>query len=353
MRYLTIVLLGFLLGCVPEVNEALKLHEIALFSNGLDLNKRHAYFYGEAQEVLVSGSRLGLSEGRSDDPFAVESALLVDGKPYLSQSLGKLSPPPTRVQRIPLTTEVQLEVGSEVKDVLYFDGLRWFTLVGEAKPGFKTTLVPKERLNGLVGVGNLSREEAEMLRAILEPRGALAVTVMPDAPVAARQVDGFAEYLQTALYIQLTLPTDITAYNPPARDLIWEILAEGNQAIGFSQSDYIFITDESQLLSVWNKAYGAQLSVPALPQIDFTRETLVAIFMGEKPTGGFGIQIDDISLDQGAVYINMQLLEPAPGMMMTQALTSPWMMVRILRGGVNAAWFRNPASGELFAVARR
>ncbi|MCA9835470.1 MAG: protease complex subunit PrcB family protein [Trueperaceae bacterium] len=355
MKYLGFLFLLFLMGCVPEVDSSLKLHELVLFSNGQDLNKRLLYFYGGPQDVTLGQEQVQLEEPSPNaaEGFSVENALLANGEPNLSRQIDRISPPPTRVQRIPLTTEVQLEVGARVAEVIYFDGLKWFTLVGEAEPGFVTRLVPKERINGLVGAGSLTREEAQMLMRVLEPRGALAVTVVPNPAVSPRKVDGVEEYLQTALYVQLTLPTDIAAYTPPAEDLIWEELASGNQAVGVDKPEYVFISNETQFLNVWNKAYGSQLSVPALPDINFDKETLLAVFMGQKNSGGYGITIQDVSNEQTDIYVNMKFNEPAPGTMTTQALSSPWVILRVLRGDVNAAWFRDPASSELFAVARR
>lgn len=342
-----------LLGCVPEVDEPLSIHDLALYSNARDLNFLHAYIYGGPQKLSVAGNSLELREGESEDPFAVKNALLIDDAAYLSQPLKKVSPPPSRVQRVPLTTEVQLEVGDAVEQMVYFDGSRWFTLTDEVSKGFKATVIPKARLNGLVGVGNLNREEAEMLMSVLEPRGALSVTVMANSQLPPRQTDGFAEYLQTSLYVQQTLPTDIQAYNPPSRDLIWEVLAQGNQAVGIDQAEYIFIENESQLLTVWNQAYGSQLSPPPVPELNLDRETLVAIFMGQKPTGGFSLNVETVTLEQNDVYLDVIQQSPAEGAITTQALTSPWVIVRVLRGDVDAAWFRSAATGELFAVARK
>ncbi len=351
--FLSSMLLVILTGCVPTVTQAPSLHEIVLFSNAQDLNKRLSYFYGDPQSVIIAGQERQLSTGTSEAPFQVENALVIDGAENISQTINKLSPPPTRVQRIPLTTEVQLEVGEDVSEVLYFDGNKWFTVAVNAKAGFVTTLAPRERINGLVGVADLTREEAAMLMRELEPRGPLAVTVISESKVPDRRVDGLTEYLMSTFYVQLTLPTDATAYTTPSRDLIWEVIAQGNQAVGFDQEEYLFIANQQEFLSTWNRAYGSQLTVPSLPSIDFERETLVAVFLAEKPSGGYSIDVQDVSLEDGDIYINMQKLEPAAGLITTQALTSPWVFVRVLRGDIDAAWFRSPDSSELFAVARR
>ena len=347
-------MLSLLTACVPEADEALKLHDIALYSNASDLNGLYGYLYGKPQTVMVGGQTYRLSDNElSQDRFSVPSALLVNGQPSLKQPLAKRSPPPSRVRRIPLTTDVQLEVGEATEEILYFDGAKWFTLVSEGKAGMTTTVTPRERLTGLKGVGELTQEEASTLEAILEPRAPVAVTVIADAGIAKREVDGLAEYLSTALYVQQTLPTDEAAYVAPERDLLWEVFAEGSQAVGADTASYLLITNQAELLSAWNRAYGSQLTVPPLPDVNFGRETLLAVFLDTKPSGGYSINITDISLDGRDIYADVEQLEPAPDALSTQALTTPWTMVRVLRGDVSAAWFRDPNTGELFGVAQR
>jgi hypothetical protein len=107
------------------------------------------------------------------------------------------------------------------------------------------------------------------------------------------------------------------------------------------------------LISLWNQAHGAVLTPPPLPEVDFRRESVIAIFLGQRPTGGYGISVVDLLLDNNEIYLDVRLTRPAPDAMVTQALTSPWLMVRVQRPGVQVAWFRNADTGELFGVARR
>ena len=93
--------------------------------------------------------------------------------------------------------------------------------------------------------------------------------------------------------------------------------------------------------------------MPPLPDVDFRRETIVAAFAGTKPSGGYGIGIERVTLEGNDVYLDLNETEPAADTITTQALTSPWVMLRILRGDINAAWFRNAADGALFGVAQR
>jgi hypothetical protein len=352
MRF--ILLIGVLLAltaCVPQTG-SLSLHEIEIYSNAVDLPGVYSYFYGTPRTLRVGSQDLELTEGNPTGDLSVPSALLANGQPYYKRTISRLDFPPTRVQRIPLTSDVQLEVGEQVKEVLYFDGSKWFTLVNAAGQGFRARVIPKERLQGLQNVASLNREEAEAIQKALIPRAPVAVTVM-DSKLPTRSADGFTDYLRSTFYIQQTVPTDEAAYEAPNEELIWDVLAEGGQATGVEQPQYALISNAEQLLTFWNRAYGAQLSIPPLPDVDFRRETIVAAFAGTKPSGGYGITVERVTLEGNDVYLDLNEITPSSDTLTTQALTSPWIMLKILRGDINAAWFRNAKDGALFGVAQR
>jgi PrcB C-terminal len=354
MMRLFVLLTGLLLtltACVPQTG-GLQLHEIEIYSNAVDLPGVYSYFYGAPATLRVGSENLELTEGNPTGDFSVPTALLANGQPFYRRAIGSLDFPPTRVQKIPLTSDVQLEVGEQVNEVLYFDGSKWFTLVNAAGKGFKARVVPKERLQGLQNIASLNREEAEAIQKALIPRAPVAVTVMENK-LPQRSADGFTEYMRSTFYIQQTVPTDNSAYQAPNEELIWDTLAEGGQASGVEQAEYALISNADQLLSFWNRAYGAQLTVPSVPDVDFRRETILAAFMGTKPSGGYGLAVERVTLEGNDAYIDLTETQPAADAITTQALTSPWVMLKILRGDINAAWFRNSQDGALFGVAQR
>ncbi|MEJ2668527.1 MAG: protease complex subunit PrcB family protein, partial [Deinococcales bacterium] len=73
---------------------------------------------------------------------------------------------------------------------------------------------------------------------------------------------------------------------------------------------------------------------------------------GQRPTGGYGVDIRGVSVDNGELYVDVVPRSPAPGAATTQAVTSPWVIIHVLRGGFDVAWIRNPNDGSLIAVAR-
>lgn len=350
----TALVAATLSGCVPTADAPPELHDIAVYSNATDLRGAYGYFYGAPTALQVGERSLQLTDGTSADPLAVPSALLIDGQPYLKTALAKLAPP-TRVQRIPLTSDVELEVGggTEAQEVVYFDGSKWFTLANQPRSSTSTRVVPKERFSGLEGLGDLTQDEARALERALRSRAPVAVTLLPEARVPSRQITGLPDYRRTALYIQQTLPTNASAYTAPVRELLWDTLDSGGQATPAETPSFELITSQAELVSAWNRAYGTRLNLPPLPQVNFPQETVLAVFLETKPTGGYGLDIQDVTLDGNDIYVGLRELAPAAGAITTQALTTPWIMVRVLRGDVNAAWFREPGSERIIGVARR
>jgi len=344
-----LAVLLLLAGCVPE--SAPKLHDVYVYGT---LDARLSYLYGSPGTFLFDGSEVTLSEGSLAAPYAVDGALLIDDKPYVRRSVAPLDPPAVRVSRIPLTTDLQLAVERDVGPVVYFDGQGYFALAEAGVAGTSKRVVPRPRLNRLRGLGLLSDREADALADALERDGsAFAVAVLPRDALPAHNMDGLGEYLATGVYVQSTLATDESAFAPAPQQLPWEVLAQGQQAVGFDQPHYALVSDEAALINLWNQAHGSQLTLPPVPNVDFGRETVLALFAGQKPSGGYGVDVRRVSVDNGELYVDLSVSRPAQGAVTTQALTSPWVMIRVLRGGFGVAWLRDPQDGSLLGVARR
>jgi hypothetical protein len=133
----------------------------------------------------------------------------------------------------------------------------------------------------------------------------------------------------------------------------FEIVARGQQAAGVDMAAFQLLRTNEELAAAWGRAYGASLQPPPVPAADLERETLLAVFLGSKPTGGYGAEVRGVTLEGGDLFVDLVESAPGPGAMVTQALTSPWLIVRVPRGGVSAVWFRDPSDGRLIAVARR
>ncbi len=358
MRYAALLTLFLLFaGCVPQEEDALRLHDISLYNAGG--GTLYGYFYGEPTNLedgedgglTVGGRTLELTEGASSAPLAVDNALLVNGEPHLSQALRPVSPP-FEVSRVPFSTDVIVRTGEGLQSLLYWDGNRWFTLLDDARPGFDARVSPRDRPEGLRDVGQLTRGEAEALARFFSERGPLVVGVLDAPPTRPRSVGGLDEYLRTALVVQEGLETDRSVTITPVRELVWDVIASGNQASAGDTAQFEIASSQEDFVRLWNMAYGSQLTLPPLPPINFGRESVLGFFLGTRSTGGYGVEVRDVTTEGGEYYVNVLVREPGPGTITTQAITSPWVLIRVPRPDIGVAWFRSVETGELIGVAR-
>ncbi len=338
-----------LVGCVPD--SAPSMHDLFVYGT---LDARLSYIYGTPGEFVLDGTAVSLSEGKVDTPYAVAGSLLVNDRPFVRFAVAPLNPPPLQVSRIPLTTDLQVAVQQDVEAVFYFDGKDFFTLIDGAAANTVQRVVPRPRLNRLRGMGQLTNREADALAVALTADGTpFALAVLNEADLPPHSVDGLAEVLRSGVYVQSDIPTDVAAFKPGPQQVPWEAMASGTQAVGFDQQEFVLVTNTDRLVNLWNRAYGSQLQVPSVPDVDFERETVLAVYVGQKPTGGYSVSVRSVSIDGGDLYVDLVQNRPQAGSMTTQALTSPWLMVRVLRGGFGVAWIRDADTGSLLGVARR
>ena len=93
------------------------------------------------------------------------------------------------------------------------------------------------------------------------------------------------------------------------------------------------------------KSFGASTfstsTIPApLPAVDFDKEMVAAVFLGEKPTGGYGVEISSAEVADRSLTVFVRETSPKPGAMVTQAINQPFHIVRIEAAGVETVSFR-------------
>lgn len=89
----------------------------------------------------------------------------------------------------------------------------------------------------------------------------------------------------------------------------------------------VVVRDEKAFAALWAEhAKQFDGTVPPLPKVDFKKYDVFAVFLGSIPTGGHSIDIGDIKRDGKKAVVKATHLKPGPGMIVTQAFTSPFAM---------------------------
>ena len=121
----------------------------------------------------------------------------------------------------------------------------------------------------------------------------------------------------------------------PPETLKHRVLAEGGYGnVRGSQRQVAYAGTERAYINLWNSLIGR--GDP--PPIDFSKEGVLFLTAGEKPTGGYGISVKTIRRDGEAIVVNATVTPPPPDAMVTQAMTSPFLVIAIPK--VDAAGVR-------------
>lgn len=117
----------------------------------------------------------------------------------------------------------------------------------------------------------------------------------------------------------------------PLRILYQDDLCGGNRPA----PSVTIVTGSDQLKRILTETKGRMLGqLPPTPAADFDTDHVVTIQMGQKPTGGYGIELADpyARVGAGEALIRLRWIEPAPGTIVIQILTSPCLIVALPKG---------------------
>jgi protease stability complex PrcB-like protein len=87
---------------------------------------------------------------------------------------------------------------------------------------------------------------------------------------------------------------------------------------GIGESRRLIIRDANAWASFWS-----ELGVGDRPAVDFTRDVVVAVAAGQRPTGGYEIAVDRVRQANGELTVEVVETTPGPNCMTTTSLTQP------------------------------
>lgn len=93
----------------------------------------------------------------------------------------------------------------------------------------------------------------------------------------------------------------------------------------------VVISSQEEWATLWSRHASGRRPAPSPPLIDFSAEMVVGLFLGQKSTGGYSVEITRAELDGANLRVFYREGNPPPGAMLTQALTQPYHLVRLSR----------------------
>lgn len=111
-------------------------------------------------------------------------------------------------------------------------------------------------------------------------------------------------------------------------------IAKGTNC-GYEVADRRLIDSRGEWVEVWQQFTSDTIPAPSLPEVDFLFYQVIAIFAGNKPTGGYSVEIlavestNSTSLDESSLELTVEFREPQPGEPVSEEITQPYHIIKI------------------------
>ena len=112
---------------------------------------------------------------------------------------------------------------------------------------------------------------------------------------------------------------------------------------GVREALQIVIRTQDEWDNLWKRYSSIQANPPPTPPINFATEMVVGLFVGEKSTGGYEVEITRAERRDSKLYLYYVEKSPPRDAMVTQVLTQPYHLVKIPRDDTPVTFVRqNP-----------
>ncbi len=90
----------------------------------------------------------------------------------------------------------------------------------------------------------------------------------------------------------------------------------------------------------WAEHTRLQLPTPPAPPVDFAEQCVLAVFCGERPSGGYSVEIDGVERMGDGLRVYARELQPEEGTAQVSMMTMPFDLVTVPRfqGPVELEW---------------
>ena len=139
--------------------------------------------------------------------------------------------------------------------------------------------------------------------------------------------------LMIIIFILGLLPNQIQKSPKP---LGFEKINDGFENAIYEQQTRI-ITSTDQWIDLWAEMFPDGI---AAPEINLNEKKVIAVFQGQKPTGGYSVIIESITEYQDYIEIGIKDIYPGLNCIVKQEITSPYTTIAIKNSKKEIRFFR-------------
>ncbi|MDR6967129.1 hypothetical protein J2X31_001136 [Flavobacterium arsenatis] len=108
-----------------------------------------------------------------------------------------------------------------------------------------------------------------------------------------------------------------------AKQPLFEVLSESAYQ-GRETESFEVIKDGASLNALYQSINNENV-----PEIDFSKQRVVALFLGQRNSGGYAIKVKNVTEKDNKIYVEVEKTSPKAGENATMAITNPYSIAKI------------------------
>ena len=105
------------------------------------------------------------------------------------------------------------------------------------------------------------------------------------------------------------------------------------QCGGLERPAAIWIASGAEWRSWYERIIRPQMNPPSPPTVDFSRDGVLLVAMGARPSAGYGLSLATgtaaVAVRDGVLSLRVDWREPPPGYRQAQVMTSPCLLLKV------------------------
>ncbi len=118
------------------------------------------------------------------------------------------------------------------------------------------------------------------------------------------------------------------AVKKPAHAIFFNVIKEGTNS-GFKAKLNQVIKTQEKFKKVWNKIDVNFTKKEALPKIDFNKQMLAFVALGEQTSGGYAVKINSVTENKKNIIIDVTEIKPGKTCITTSVMTYPYQLLTL------------------------
>ncbi len=107
------------------------------------------------------------------------------------------------------------------------------------------------------------------------------------------------------------------------KSIVFEVIDEGANSAFLERKNFIIRSSE-EWKDLWFQVHGES---SRMPQVDFSSYVVLALFQGQKPSGGYEVSVESIFSANKSVEVSILEKEPGSECQLIEAFTAPYQLV--------------------------